>query len=294
VHDRLLEREDLAAYRTLILPNLVALSDAQCAQVRAFVTGGGSVVATNQTSLCDEWGARRKNFGLAELFGVDWTGKTEDRMQNSYIRLEHEAAKRSPLLAGLEDAPRVINGVSRVEVVPRERFAQTPFTLVPSYPDLPMEKVYPRVAKTDVSCLYMRQAGGRVAYFPFDIDRTFWEVLNEDHLKMMRNALEWAHSEPAVVEVDGPGLLDVTAWRNAKAITVHLVNLTNPMAMKGPYREFFPVGPHTVKVRMPEGAEAKRARLLASGKEAVMTRDRRMVSVRVPSVRDHEVVAVEV
>jgi hypothetical protein len=294
VHDRLLEREDLAAYRTLILPNLVALSDAQCAQVRAFVTGGGNVVATNQTSLCDEWGARRKNFGLAELFGVDWTGKTEDRMQNSYIRLEHEAAKRSPLLAGLEDAPRVINGVSRVEVVPRERFAQTPFTLVPSYPDLPMEKVYPRMAKTDVSCLYMRQAGGRVAYFPFDIDRTFWEVLNEDHLKMMRNALEWAHSEPAVVEVDGPGLLDVTAWRNAKAVTVHLVNLTNPMAMKGPYRDFFPVGPHTVKVRMPEGAEAKRARLLASGKEAVMTRDGRMVSVRVPSVRDHEVVAVEV
>jgi hypothetical protein len=294
VHDRLLGSADLAAYRTLILPNIVALSDAQCAQVRAFVAGGGNVVATNQTSLCDEWGARRKNLGLAELFGIDWTGKTEDQMQNSYIRLEHEAAKGSPMFAGLEDAPRVINGVSRVEAVPREKFAQTPFTLVPSYPDLPMEKVYPRVAKTDISCLYMRQAGGHVAYFPFDIDRTFWEVLNEDHLKMMRNALEWAHNEPAVVEVDGPGLLDVTAWRNARAITVHLVNLTNPMAMKGPYRDFFPVGPHTVKVRMPEGVEAKGVRLLASGKDAVVARSETTLNISVPSIRDHEVVAVEV
>ncbi|HKO17899.1 MAG TPA: beta-galactosidase trimerization domain-containing protein, partial [Acidobacteriaceae bacterium] len=294
VHDRLLDEVALAKYRTLVLPNIVALSDAQCGQIKAFVSRGGNVVATNQTSLSDEWGARRKNFGLAELFGVDWSGKIESRMQNSYIRLEHESAKGSAMFAGLEDAPRVINGVSRVETTPRERFTETAFTLIPSYPDLPMEKVYPRVAKTDVSCLYLRQAGGRVAYFPFDIDRTFWEVLCEDHLKMMRNALLWAHDEPRGVEVEGPGLLDVTAWRNAHAITVHLVNLTNPMALKGPYRDFFPVGPHTVKVRLPEGVEAKRVRLLGSGTDAQMSRRGRTLNITVPSIRDHEVVAVEV
>ena len=105
-------------------------------------------------------------------------------MLNSYIRLEHEALPNSPLFAGLEDAPRIINGVSRLEVTPREKFAETPFTLIPTYPDLPMEKVYPRVAQTDISCLYLRQPAGRVAYFPFDIDRTFWEVLSPDHLKV--------------------------------------------------------------------------------------------------------------
>ena len=294
VHDRLLDPARLAAYRTLILPNIVALSDAQCAQLRAFVERGGNVVATGETSLSDEWGARRKNFGLAELFGVDWTGKIEPKMQNSYIRLEHEAVPKSPMFAGLEDAQRVVNGVSRVDVKPRASFAETPFTLIPSYPDLPMEKVYPRVAKTDISCLYLRQAGGRVAYFPFDIDRTFWEVLSEDHLKMMRNALLWAHNEPRVVEVEGPGLLDVTAWRNTHAITVHLVNLTNPMALKGPYRGFFPVGPHSVKVTLPQGVEPKRARLLASGKDTEMRREGRTMSITVPTIRDHEVVAIEI
>jgi hypothetical protein len=119
-------------------------------------------------------------------------------------------------------------------------------------------------------------------------------VLCADHLKMMRNALAWVHDEMPAVEVDGPGLLDVTAWRNANAITLHMVNLTNPMAMKGPYRDFFPVGPHTVRVRLPDGVAAKRARLLAADKEVAMERRGTTVSVTVPSIRDHEVVAIEI
>jgi hypothetical protein len=156
-----------------------------------------------------------------------------------------------------------------------------------------MEKVYPRTPRTDISCLYLRQAAGRVAYFPFDIDRTFWEVLCADHLKVLRNTLLWANDEEPVVDVDGPGLLDVTAWRNSSAVTIHLVNLTNPMAMKGPYRDFFPVGPHTVRLRLPAGVEAKSARLLAADKTIAVERSRATVSVVIPSIFDHEVVAIE-
>jgi hypothetical protein len=294
VHDHLLDPEHLAPYKTLILPNLAALSDAQCDQLRAFVSVGGSIVATHETSLYDEWGTRRKNFALADLFGVDWTGKTQGPMLNSYIRLEHEALPHHPLFAGLEDAPRIINGVTRLEVTPRAAFAETPFTLIPTYPDLPMEKVYPRVPRTDISCLYLLQAAGRVAYFPFDIDRTFWEVLCVDHLKVMRNTLAWVNNEDPMVEVDGPGLLDVTAWRNPSSITIHMVNLTNPMAMKGPYRDFFPVGPQTVRLRLPSDAHAKRARLLAADKDIAIERSGGRLSVRVPSILDHEVLAIDI
>jgi hypothetical protein len=293
VHDHLLDPEHLAPFKTLILPNLAALSESQCDQFRAFVSNGGSIVATHETSLYDEVGTRRKNFALADLFGVDWTGKAEGPMLNSYIRLEHEELPGHALFAGLEDAPRIINGVSRLEVTPRAPFAETPFTLIPSYPDLPMEKVYPRVPRTDISCLYLRQPAGRVAYFPFDIDRTFWEVLCADHLKMLRNTLLWANNEVPVVEVDGPGLLDVTVWRNSDSITIHLVNLTNPMAMKGPYRDFFPVGPHTIRLRLPGDVHAKRARLLVADKNVAIERASSTVSISVPSILDHEVVAID-
>jgi hypothetical protein len=294
VHDRLLDAEHLAPYKTLILPNLAALSDAQCDQLRAFVANGGSIIATHETSLYDEQGAPRKNFALADLFGVDWTGKAQGTMLNSYIRLEHEALPHHPLFAGLEDAPRIINGVSRLEVKPRERFAETPFTLIPSYPDLPMEKVYPRVSQTDISCLYLRQPAGRVAYFPFDLDRTFWEVLCADHLKLLRNTVLWANHEAPMVEVEGPGLLDVTAWRNQASVTIHLVNLTNPMTMKGPYRDFFPIGQQTLKLRLPDGLHAKQARLLVAGRNVPIERSGPTLTITVPSILDHEVVAIDV
>jgi hypothetical protein len=293
IHDRLLDQAHLANLKTLILPNVAALSDDQCEQLRTFIRDGGSLIATYETSLYDEQGKRRNSFALADLFGVEWTGKAYGPMLNSYIRLEHEVLPHHPLFAGLEDAPRIINSVSCLDVRPRETFAEVPFTLIPSYPDLPMEKVYPRTARTDISCLYLRQPAGRVAYFPSDIDRTFWEVLCVDHLKLLRNTVLWANNEAPVVEVEGPGLIDVTVWRNPGSITIHLVNLTNPMAMKGPYRDFFPIGPHILKLDLPSHLQAKQAQLLVANKSIDMSRSGSQLTVRVPSILDHEVVAID-
>ena len=294
VHDRLLDAEQLAPFKTLLLPNVATLSDEQCEQLRAFVSRGGGLVATHETSLYNEWGEKRKNFGLADLFGVDFGGRTEERMQNAYLKLEHEAAPEHPLLRGLEDAPRIIHGTSRVEVTPRERFAAAPLTLIPSYPDLPMEKVYPRQARTDIAQVFLREFGkGRVAYFPWDIDRTFWEVLCVDHFKLLRNAAQWATNEPPVVEVTGPGMLDVTLWRQKDSLTVHLVNLTNPMTMKGPVREFIAVGPHKVRVRLLTRKKVRQARLLAADQSLKLGRSGDYVDFTIPSILDHEVAAID-
>src|SRR5207249_4353735 len=149
VHDRLLDPARLRPFKTLILPNIAALSDAQCDQLRAFVKNGGSLIATYETSLHDEWGVKRKDFGLADLFGVSFKGHVEGPMHNAYLRLEHDTARAHPLLKELETAPRIIHGVWRLEVEAREKSPNPPITLIPSYPDLSMEKVYPRTAKTD-------------------------------------------------------------------------------------------------------------------------------------------------
>jgi hypothetical protein len=297
VHDQLLDAANIGQFKTLILPNIAALSDAQCAQLRAFVKNGGSLIATYETSLYDEWGVRRKDFGLADLLDVSWSGQSEGPMQNSYLRLEHDAAPRHPFFAGLEDAPRIVNGVWRLAVEPRAKFPPPPLTLIPSYPDLPMEMVYPRQPKTDIAGVYLREldsGGGRVVYFPWDIDRTFWDVLCVDHFKLLRNAVQWATNETPQVSVTGPGLLDTTAWRNRDAIVVHLVNLTNPMAMKVPYREFIPVGEQIVKVRLPEGERARKIHLLVAGQTPHVQHRGTEVEITVPSVLDHEVVAIDI
>jgi hypothetical protein len=296
VHDRLLDDAHLSQFKTLILPAVAALSEAQCQDLRQFVARGGSVVATYETSLYDEWGEKRKDFGLADLFGIKFAGRIEGPLQNSYLRLEHNSmpGNHHPLLIGLEDAPRIINGVHRVDVTPILAFANPPLTLVPSYPDLPMEKVYPRQPRTDVSQVFMREIGSaRVVYFPWDIDRTFWEVLSVDHFKLMRNAVRWATAEPPVVTVIGPGVLDVTAWQQRHSMTVHLVNLTNPMMMKGPIRDLIPVGEQKVSVRLPDGTHFKRVRLLASDRAPKHNFAGSQLDVAVPSIMDHEVIAID-
>ena len=291
VHDRLLDASHVEPFRVLILPNIAALSDEQCSQLRAFVQRGGGLVATFETSLYNERGARRPDFGLADLFGARYRGRRIDRMQNSYLHIEDP---KHPLMRGLEDAGRIINGVQRVETEPSVPFPNPPLTLIPSYPDLPMEEVYPRQKERGGPELYVREHGrGRVVYFPWDIDRTFWEVLSVDHGKLLRNAVDWAANEPHPVEVVGPGLLDVTVWRQKESMTVHLVNLTNPMTMKGPLRELIPIGEQRVRIRLEQGLRPRKVHLLTAGQPLKHTYRNGVVEAVVPSILDHEVVAID-
>jgi len=294
-HEALLTPEHLDHFKLLILADAAALSDAQCTAIVDYVKRGGSVVATFATSLCDERGRRREELGLADLFGVSFAGTIDGPMQNSYLSLDVDAVtgQRHPVLTGLEDTPRIINGVFRLQVKPRIEFP-SPVTLIPTYPDLPMEDVYPRVVHTDTRELYLREIGrSRVAYIPWDIGRTFWEVMSVDHGRLFRNVVTWALNEPPLVEVAGPGLLDVTAWRQRDSMTVHLVNLTNPMMMKGPLREIIPVGPLTVRIRLPEGARARKVQLLTAGTTPRVETATGTITVTVPSVDVHEVVALD-
>jgi hypothetical protein len=302
VHDRKLGAEDIGQFKLLVLPNIASLSDAQCALLREFVGRGGGLVATFETSLYDEWGARRANFGLSDLFGARFDGRVEGPMRNAYLTIEREpAGGYHPLVAGLEDAGRIIHGVRRVEVSAVSPLRSKPLTLIPSYPDLPMEKVYPRTPHTDIPEVYVQDAAsglsrtmGRVVYFPWDIDRTFWEVLSVDHGRLLHNAVTWALNEPPIVDVQGPGVIDVTVWQQRSSLTVHLVNLTNPMLMKGPFRELVPVGEQRVRLRLPAGTQAKRVRLLVADKPAPARTQGEHLEVTVPTILDHEVIAIDV
>jgi hypothetical protein len=194
----------------------------------------------------------------------------------------------------LEDSGRIINGVWRLDVEPLCEFP-SPLTLIPSYPDLPMEDVYPRVPRTTIRELYLRELGkSRIVYFPWDIDRTFWEVLDVDHGRLLSNAIEWATNEERPITVTGPGVLDVSVWRQKESMTVHLVNLTNPMMMKGPFRELIRLASQQVKVRLPDGEKPKRVQLLNSAEPPRTSYEARVLTVWVPSILDHEIIAIDI
>ena len=296
VHDRLLDRQHIAQFRTLILPNIAALSMLQCQQLREFVENGGNIVATYETSLYDEWGVRRQEFGLASVFGVSFAGAAKGPMLNSYLSLQKDptTGEFHPLLAGLEDASRIINATNQVDIKPLSQDVNSPLQIVPSYPDLPMESVFSPPIKTRNPGVFIRTSGrSRVVYFPGDIDRTFWEVLDFDHAKLLRNAVLWATNETVPVTVEGQGVLDISVWGQRNSVTVHLVNLTNPMMMKGPVREVIPIANQRLRIQIPEGRRVARAKLRVAGKAVPFMSEQNSILLDIASIGVHEVIALD-
>ncbi|MEI9971203.1 MAG: hypothetical protein WDO73_03610 [Ignavibacteriota bacterium] len=69
VHADDLDR-DGPSLSVLILANVGSLSDDQCAAIRRYVARGGSLIATGESSLYNEWGDARPDFALGNLLRV--------------------------------------------------------------------------------------------------------------------------------------------------------------------------------------------------------------------------------
>ncbi|HEY9010467.1 MAG TPA: hypothetical protein VIN06_05575, partial [Devosia sp.] len=161
----------------------------------------------------------------------------------------------------------------------------------PDFPDLPMEEVYPREEPKGSAVVAREHAGGgRTVYIPWNIGGIFWEVLAADHGRLIANAVKWALGKTPDVTVTGQSVVDLAVRADDRGIAVVLNNLTNPMMMKGPIREVFPVGRHEVSVVVPKGKRLGSASLLVSGMTPVVTESDGRVIVEVPEVETLEVV----
>ena len=103
----------------------------------------------------------------------------------------------------------------------------------------------------------------------------------------------WAANEPPPVTVTGPGMLDVTIWRQKDSLTVHLVNLTNPDDDEGSDPRNHSAVRQQVRIHLPQNQRVQKVKLLVAGKEAPHRQENGVLSLEVPSVGLHEVIALD-
>ncbi len=284
VHDEDLSQERLAQYRVVVLPNAALLPDAACDVLRQFASGGGSMVATFETSLYDEWGSMRKDFALGELFGASMTAPAEGPLRNSYLQVE----RQHPILNGLEGTTFLPGPIFRV---PIRDVANPILTRIPPFPAYPPEFVYPESDKTVGPSVVVREGAGRVVYFSDDIDRTFWRSWNRDLGRLLSNAVRWAGRDDFDAKVTGDGLLDIFYWETEAGLALHMVNYTTPALMKGPAREISTVGKQEVRLRVPKGFRPGAAFTLNAGQTLPFTMQGSDILATVPRVHEYEVLA---
>ena len=294
VHEDRLEPERLVKYRALLLPNVAMLSDRQCAQLRDYVHSGGSLMASFETSLYDEDLRPRADFGLADIMGVSKNGDAIGTNGNPYsARIEAASVGLPhPILQGFHDTSWLAGAQNRVPLKP----VDAPLlTVVPGFVRYPPELAYPVLPHTHEPAVVLREAGAsRMAWFPGDIERTYWLTGHGDLLRLLLNTISWVSHDERLVYVEGAGSIEMFCWETSPGYAVHLLNYTNSSAQHGWLRSINPIGPQKVVMKLPSGVEVKSVELLRAGQSPSFAFQNQILQFTVASLEDYEVAAVTV
>jgi hypothetical protein len=294
VHEERLQPERLTKYRALLLPNIAMLSNHQCYQIREYVRRGGSIMASFETSLYDENLKPRVDFGLADLLGISKAGDAIGTNGNAYYaRIEHPATERPhPILAGFTNTNWLPGAQNRIPLKP----VQDPIlTVVPGFVRYPPELAYPPESHTNEPAVVLREVGSsRIAYFPGDIERTYWLTGHGDLLRLMHNTIRWITGDERMVNVDGDGFVELFAWETSPGYAVHLLNYTSPNAHHGWMQSVYPLGPQTVTLKLPPGVRARSVQLLCAEQPVPFHIEDQILLFTIPRVADYEVAAITI
>jgi hypothetical protein len=311
---------DADQFSTLILPNLAAMSAAQVEAVKHFVSRGGSLIATGETSRCNEWGEPLADFALAGLFGAHVvTGqpastdaaarRTMLDTQHTYLRLIPELrsrfdgpktgtepvakGERHPVLKGFEETDILAFG-GLLESLRLDNGATVLATFIPAFPIAPPESVWMREPRTDIPGLIMNETGGRgrVAFLPADFDRRYGRDNLPDHGNLLANLVRWAARDNFPLQVEGAGYVDCHLYRQQDKLILHLINLTNAATWRAPVDELIPIGPLSVRVQLPAGVQGNHLQLLLSKHPAKATVKNGWTHFELPTVLDHELAVI--
>jgi hypothetical protein len=288
---------DASTFKLIILPNIGAMSDAQVDAIKKYVDGGGSVLATGETSLYDEWGDKRNDFALADIFGahsLEFIKPEENKVAgnayHTYLRIE---GSRHKVLEGFEETDIIPFGgwLQKLRVDPG---SEVPLTFVPQFPVYPPETAWMREPKTDIPGMIIRSApaGGKVVFMPADIDRQYAVNNLPDHADIIRNIVKWLIGDQVLFTVEGTGLVDVHLYQQKDSLIMHVVNLTSAATWRQPLEELITIGPLEVKVRLPKNIRGKNVQLKVSNQKISSSVSNGWASFTLKTLVDHEMIVI--
>lgn len=268
IPDQDFTRQSLQGIQTLVLPNAAYMTEEQIEIIREYVWEGGGLIASYESSLYDEKGRRRTDFGLGDVFGVSFTGMRKDTSLDCYqlIRRMH------PVLEGMgaKDTSVLMNEGSTLLCKPLEgREEGMICSYVPMIYNQPPEYAWIPEMRTDFPTIMVNTYGkGRVVYFANQTDKLVFTNGHEDFWNTLINAVTWTAKEEFSLWVKAPASVHTVLMENKDHPEEKVISFVNTTGgWNRPVRSICPVYDIEALVTLKEGGRLKTT--IMKGEDAV-------------------------
>jgi hypothetical protein len=277
IDDVAIEKENLDRYRLVILPTTACMSERETAALVRFVERGGTIIADFETSHYDEWGRRKRELGLAELFGVVSANEVVGPRQWDFAKI----IESRDILRHME-IPEIAAPRHNLKVRPTTGQTLAVFS-EPIISNIPGPFNY-----TDEPFLVENRLGkGMSFFFPGTFGELYHECKFPAYARIIENIVK-TQVEPDVYLENVSNLIEVNLRDQAeqRRRMIHLVNYEIQ-----PIENVVPARDAHIRVRCPWPVQS--VRTLRSSENLSFTLEGEVVRFTVPRLEEFEVIVLD-
>ncbi len=272
---------DLHKYDLIIFPNAPSFTKEEADKVRDFVSNGGNIIATFETSLYDENGEKLDDFRLKDVFGIENTGDVFGPLNYDYVSLKDA---EHFLLAAIHQnftyAPTY-----GLKLKAQEK-AKTPVVfckpLAGSYAGKPEASDVPFIIENNYG-------KGRSVYFAGTFGGSLDKFHFPEYYQIVLNLVARL-SRPVVSIGNAPSSIEVNVRRKGNTVFIFLINFTSSMVR--PIQKIIPCTNIKIELLMEEKVKSIKALWLE--KSMAFERKTNSVSFTLPVIKEYEVVEIKI
>jgi hypothetical protein len=258
--------ELLRRYSMVYVPNAACLSDAQCTMLRHYAEEGGTLVCSHLTSVADEHGRVRKDFGLADVFGASYVEPEPFEYPDLYLKPN-----------GADSIPQDVQ-IMRIRATSGAVQATT----------------HDRGNRRDLGPAVVTKAIGKghSIYLASGLEAIFEETRMETIRAYMGSLLLTSLEDKQSYKMDYISGVTPHLMASDKCIVLHLLaNVSDADHHFKTRQTFFPVENITVRIRVPRSVAS--VTLLRAGTTIPMQQQGNWIAVTVPRVLIYEAIRVD-
>ncbi|HUX96198.1 MAG TPA: alpha-amylase family protein [Bacteroidales bacterium] len=263
ISEKDLSPEKLKQFKVLILPDAAAMSDKHVRLIEEWVIQGGRLLSSFQTSLFDENGVARKDFGLNKTFGISYLNQVVNTQMDCYQKI----ITRNELVKGMELTTLLHNG-GRTLMTKALNGTEIITGYLPKINNQPPENAFPASWESGNPIMVRKKSGkGESIYFANEIEKLNYTIGHPDYDRLLTNSINYLLGSHRILVTNAPSSVHIYLNKSETATDTYQLSLVNTSgSSQRPYRDLIPV--NKITIELPFMIRSAHALCNSSGKEA--------------------------